>query len=146
MILAFASDDDKGLDGVLSYHFGKDVTVEPNPAAEAHNPGAIPQFIASKKAEVVFAGGMGPRAQQWFAQLGIRPITNVYGRIKDLIAQFLGNSANVPESSQTIQKSPHSEYEEVDRLKKGLSYLREVIADLNTRLSKLEARDKFGDK
>lgn len=156
MILAFASDDDKGLDGVLSYHFGrcpyytfveiegnevKNVTVEPNPAAESHNPGEIPQFIASKKAEVIFAGGMGPRAQEWFTQLGVKPIINAYGRIKDLISQFLGNPVNIPEGPHTLQKSPpYKENEEIDRLKKELSYLREVVADLNTRLRNLEVK------
>ena len=69
MILAFASDDDRGLDSVVSYHFGrcpfytfveiegnevKNVFVEPNPGAQSHNPGEIPRYIAGKGANASF--------------------------------------------------------------------------------------------
>lgn len=75
MILAFATDDNRGLESMVSYHFGrcpyytfveidggkvKDVAVEPNPGAEQHAPGVIPEFVAGHGAKVVFAGGMGP--------------------------------------------------------------------------------------
>jgi len=158
MILAFASDDNKGLDGVLSYHFGRcpfytfveikgnevrNVVVEPNPGAESHNPGDIPQYVAGKSANMVFAGGMGPRAQEWFTQLGVKPVIGIYGRIKDIVEQVIKE----PIKTDTAMPSnhPHSEihYEEggneaIDRLKKEVSHIREVIAELNERLRKLE--------
>jgi len=156
MILAFASDDDKGLDGVLSYHFGrcpfytfievegnevKNVVVEPNPNAQSHNPGDIPQYVASKGANMVFAGGMGPRAQEWFAQLNIKPISGVYGKIRDIVEQVIKGPVEIAASSEEPHLETHqegSESDEIDRLKKEVSHLREVTAELNERLKKLE--------
>ena len=161
MILAFASDDNNGLDGVLSYHFGrcpyytfvevegkdvKNVFVEPNPSAETHNPGDIPQFIASKGANVVFAGGMGPRAQEWFAQLGVQPIAGAYGKIKDLITQFLNSIPEELPSTNTVPETPQiaegteSENKQIERLQKEVAHLREVIADINSRLQNIETK------
>ena len=37
----------------------------------AHQPGALPRFLAEKGANVIIAGGMGSRAQGLFAQQGI---------------------------------------------------------------------------
>ena len=90
--LAFASEDDSGLDSRISSHFGRcpyytfvdvegrkvmNVEVKANPYFDAHMPGAIPQFIASEGAKVVFAGGMGPRAVEKFNGLDIQPIGEV---------------------------------------------------------------------
>jgi predicted Fe-Mo cluster-binding NifX family protein len=40
----------------------------------AHQPGVLPQWLHEQGAEVIIAGGMGRRAQQLFAQNGIRVI------------------------------------------------------------------------
>ncbi len=37
----------------------------------AHQPGVLPQWLASQGADVVLAGGMGRRAQQLFAEHGV---------------------------------------------------------------------------
>jgi predicted Fe-Mo cluster-binding NifX family protein len=38
----------------------------------AHEPGVLPKWLAEQKADFILAGGMGTRAQQLFAQQGIK--------------------------------------------------------------------------
>ena len=49
----------------------------------------MPQFIANEGANVIVAGGMGPRAIGWFERLGVQPITGVSGRVKDVLDEYL---------------------------------------------------------
>jgi len=102
--IAFASEENAGLDGFLSHHFGrcpyyvfveiedgkaKNVKVKENPYFQSHVPGAVPQFIASEGAKVIIAGGMGPRAIDLFRRLGIKPITGVSGKVRDVLNDYL---------------------------------------------------------
>jgi len=102
--VAIASDDDRGLDAEMSAHFGrcpfftlalvedgavKEVKVAPNPNAQAHVPGAMPVFIRDLGANVILAGGMGPRAVQMFQQFGIEVATGVMGRVGAVLDAFL---------------------------------------------------------
>ncbi len=88
--IAFASEENVGLDSRLPHRFGrcphyvfveiedgeiKNVEVKENPYFTSHMPKAIPQFIADERAKVIIAGGMGPRAIDWFRRLGIQPVT-----------------------------------------------------------------------
>ncbi|OQX52365.1 MAG: hypothetical protein B5M53_08725 [Candidatus Cloacimonas sp. 4484_209] len=156
MIIAFSSDDNRGLDGVLAYHFGrcpyftfvevdgekiKQVTVQENPYVNSHEPGEVPQYIHNKGAEMIVAGGMGPRAQEWFTNLGVKPIAGAYGKIRDLIGAIIQGPAEISTPSTAIEQH-HStgESDESERLKKEVVHLREVIADLNERLKKLEKK------
>ncbi len=159
MILAFAADDDRGLEGMVSYHFGrcpyyvfvevdggeiKRVWAEPNPGAQNHQPGQVPQFVASKGAKVIFAGGMGPRAQDWFAQLGVEPVVGVYGKIGEILKKFLeqqGVSA-VDRVEEEISHHEHEEHQDeaLHRIEKELEYIRRVLADLDERISRLEKK------
>lgn len=98
--IAFATDTPEGLDGIVAQHFGrcpfytfvdvengevKDWLVVENPAASEHSPGQIPQFVADQGAHIIVAGGMGPRAQEWFLKLGIKPYIRVSGSVKDVL-------------------------------------------------------------
>jgi predicted Fe-Mo cluster-binding NifX family protein len=102
--IAFASDENRGLESSLAYHFGRcpyyvfaeireghinTVETKGNPYYDNHVPGAVPQFIAECGAEVMIAGGMGPRALNLFRQLGIQPITGVSGKVKDALNSYL---------------------------------------------------------
>ena len=160
MIVAFATDDNRELDAVVSYHFGrcpyytfveiegnriKRVFTEPNPGAGSHQPGEVPQFLAGKGVSVVFAGGMGPRAQQWFTQLGIQPITGVYGKVRDILNRFMEQlpQQTVPVETEEPPKSPQETRDENDplhRIEKELAYIREVLAELASRVEKLEKK------
>jgi len=80
-LIAVASEDSSGLDGEVSAHFGRcpfyvlvhvngDTVVRSqvaaNPHFDEHRPGMMPQFIHSLGADVIIAGGMGPRAIDMF--------------------------------------------------------------------------------
>ena len=110
MKIAFASEEDKGLESRIAYHFGrcsyyvfvevengqiKSVETKRNPYFNSHTPGVVPEFIASQGAKVIVAGGMGPRAIDWFNRLGVQPITGVSGVIRDVLNDYLaGKLAN----------------------------------------------------
>ena len=104
MRIAFAVDENKGLESKLSQHFGrcpyyifvdvegnkvKKVETKRNPFYEGHAPGLVPQFIAEQGANVIIAGGMGWRAIEWFRKLGIKPITTEVKRIGEILNEYL---------------------------------------------------------
>ena len=102
--IALSSEDGSGLEGSVSAHFGRCpfytfVNVEGqrivgsevvrNPYFPSHQPGVIPQFIHSQKADVMIAGGMGPRAIDFFNQFGIDVATGVQGKVRDAVEAYL---------------------------------------------------------
>lgn len=54
-----------------------------------HQPGFLPKFLHEKGIHCVITGGMGPRAQTLFQQLGIEPVIGVQGEIDDVIRRYL---------------------------------------------------------
>jgi predicted Fe-Mo cluster-binding NifX family protein len=66
-----------------------DQTVIPNPG---HQPGFLPRFLAEKGVNCVIAGGMGPRAQNLFAEQGINTIIGVTGPVAEAIESYLSGS------------------------------------------------------
>ena len=108
VVIAFAAEDDRGLEGMLAGHFGRcpyyvfvrvrgrevgDVEVRENPFFQGHEPGVVPQFVASEGANVIIAGGMGQRAVEWFQRLGVQPVTVVGGKIRDVLGEYLSGRA-----------------------------------------------------
>jgi len=102
--IALASEDGSGLEGILSAHFGRCpfytfVNVEgdrilgfevvKNPYFPNHEPGVIPQYIHSQKANVMIAGGMGPRAIDFFNQFGIDVATGAQGKVREVVEAYL---------------------------------------------------------
>jgi predicted Fe-Mo cluster-binding NifX family protein len=75
--------------GTLCMHFGhcesfalidvdeqtKQIIKSEAVAAPEHQPGLLPPWLAERGANLIIAGGMGSRAQDLFAQQGIRVIT-----------------------------------------------------------------------
>lgn len=53
-----------------------------------HQPGFIPQFLHQKGVECIVAGGMGMRAQGFFAEAGIQTILGASGNINDVIEKL----------------------------------------------------------
>ncbi len=111
--ISFASDEDKGLESTLAHHFGrcryyifvdvengeiKNIETKENPYFESHEPGVVPRFIAEQKADVIVAGGMGPRAIEWFEKLNVKPITTTPKRIKDILESYLKGHLSGAES------------------------------------------------
>ncbi len=169
MILAFSTDDDGGLEGVLSYHFGrcpyytfvdvegaeiKDVRAVPNPFYEDHGePGQVPSFIRSQAAQVIIAGGMGPRAISFFQQFGIEAITGASGRVKDAVELYLkGSLAGAEpcnESPNRVSPGPGKiplpggfEGGETSRLQEEVGASRRQLAEAQKRLAMLEQKKK----
>ncbi|MBN1883106.1 MAG: NifB/NifX family molybdenum-iron cluster-binding protein [Deltaproteobacteria bacterium] len=102
--IACAADDGGGLNAELSAHFGRcpyyvmvtvekenitDVSVVENPHYENHQPGVMPRFISSLGADVIIAGGMGPRAVDLFHSLNIDVVSGIIGRVEDVVRAFL---------------------------------------------------------
>ncbi|RLJ00512.1 MAG: dinitrogenase iron-molybdenum cofactor biosynthesis protein [Candidatus Aenigmatarchaeota archaeon] len=104
MKIAFASEENKGLESTLSCHLGrcpyylfveienndiKNVEIKENPFFNRHEPGIIPQFIVKQKVDVIIAGGMGPRAMSWFEKLKVKTIITKPRKIKDILKDYL---------------------------------------------------------
>jgi len=103
--IIIAAEDNMGLNSQVSAHFGrcpyytlveieddeiKKVSNVENPYYISHGkPGLAPNFIKQQGAEVIIAGGMGPRAIEFFNQLGIEAVTGASGRIADVINSYL---------------------------------------------------------
>ncbi len=157
MRICFTSDQANGLDSVMSYHFGhcpyfvivdvdengnisKVESIE-NPLANEHNPGDLPGFMKSKNVDIIITGGMGPKAQQYFVDYGIKPVIGAYGKVKDVLEEYLQKKITfVPQNSEHSERSAEQkgENEEVERLKKEVAAIREQLAELKSIIRKLE--------
>jgi len=103
-VIAVAGEDDRGLDGEVSQHFGRcpayvlveteggrvtGARVERNPHFGDHQPGQMPVFIRSLGPQVVIAGGMGPRAVDMFSEFGIEVVTGAGGNVRRVVEAYL---------------------------------------------------------
>ena len=103
--LALACEDNQGLDGQISQHFGrcpsylivdvegnevKKSEVVANPYFTKHIPGKVPQFIKEQGAQVMIAGGMGPKAIDMFTTFGIEVVTGAVGNAGNVLQAYLG--------------------------------------------------------
>ena len=102
MKLGVVMDDDKGLEGNISDHFGqckffliididdqqkiKGAKVVPNPVAHC---GAVDEMLKHKISHVI-AGGMGMGPQQKFMNAGVE-IFGYSGKAKDAVNELLSN-------------------------------------------------------
>jgi len=58
-----------------------------------HEPGLLPEWISQKGVNCVIAGGMGSRAQQLFAQRGVKVVTGAQGEYpREVVQQYLKGS------------------------------------------------------
>ena len=103
MRIAVPCEDERGLDSSVSTHFGRAkyyvlVDVEGVRISswkvvevpfEEHGPGDIPNFLRQNGVDLVLAYGMGPRAQGFFAQMGIKVITGVHGNVGESVRAYL---------------------------------------------------------
>lgn len=62
-----------------------------------HRPGFLPQFLSEKGVSCIIAGGMGPRAQNLFAQKNIQTITGVRGTVEETIQKFINQDLEAGE-------------------------------------------------
>jgi predicted Fe-Mo cluster-binding NifX family protein len=107
--ISFACDDNSGLQAQLSGHFGrcpyytlvdvegseiKGVNVIENPYFNNHVPGQVPHFIKDQNANVMIAGGMGPRAIDLFSSFGIEVATGISGQVSDILTAYLSGKVS----------------------------------------------------
>jgi predicted Fe-Mo cluster-binding NifX family protein len=107
MRVAIAAEDNKGLDGMVSHHFGRCpyfliVNVEEgeilgediveNPYYAGHEPGMVPEFIRNQSAEVMISGGMGPRAIAFFEDFDIATATGASGTARETLERYLAGA------------------------------------------------------
>ena len=67
-------------------------------ANPGHHPGYLPQFLHQKGVGCIIAGGMGRRAEDLFAQVGIKIIVGVSGSIKEVIDKIIKGTLEGGES------------------------------------------------
>ena len=111
--IAIACEDNKGLAGEVSHHFGRcpfyvlietegekcvNARVTANPYYGNHQPGQMPMYLRDMGANVILAGGMGPRAVQMFEQFGIEVATGAVGKVGRVLHAYLsgGLTGTVP--------------------------------------------------
>ena len=102
--IALACEDNQGLDGQISQHFGrcpyyllvevegseiKKTDAVDNPYYDDHIPGMVPKFINEQGVNVMVAGGMGPRAIDMFSNFGIEVITGAVGNTGNVLQAYL---------------------------------------------------------
>lgn len=157
MKIAFATDDNMGLDSVLSHHFGrcpyyivvemvekeiKNVQAVKNPFYESHGQtGEVPNFIHSLGADVIIAGGMGPKAIGVFQHLGIQAFTGASGIVENVLKDYMNNKIDgaVPCSDhESLPNNEAHEHNEAERLKEEMVALRRDLAKAQDTLKKLE--------
>jgi len=121
MRVAISCDGGGGLEGLVSPHFGRcshfllidlegagirSAREVPNPLADGHGPGQVPQFMASHQVEVMLSGGMGRRAIAAFEELGIEAVTGASGSARRALESYLGGAL---QGSDPCLESRHGE-------------------------------------
>jgi len=121
--IALACDDNQGLDGQISQHFGRcpyylivdvdgDEIVKTdtiaNPYYTQHTPGMVPKFINEQGAHVMIAGGIGPRAIDLFASMGIEVVSGIAGNAGDVVQSYLKGEVSGVEECGHDHPAGHS--------------------------------------
>jgi len=154
--IAISSEDNRGLDSVVSPHFGRcpyfvlidvegrevcAVNAVENPYYGNHQPGQVPGFIHQQEANVMLAGGMGGRAIQFFQQLGIQAATGATGTVRMSLERYLGGGLTEAEPCASSEAHQHGEspYEQDDvgRIREEADMLEAQLREVEDRLNKL---------
>ncbi|UCH07323.1 MAG: NifB/NifX family molybdenum-iron cluster-binding protein [Deltaproteobacteria bacterium] len=120
--IAMACEDSHGLSGQLSQHFGRcpyylivDVEGEnvigtdsiSNPYYHNHVPGMVPKFINEQGVNVMIAGGIGPRAIDLFASMGIEVVSGATGNAGEVLHAYLRGEISGVEACQHDHPGGH---------------------------------------
>jgi predicted Fe-Mo cluster-binding NifX family protein len=121
--IALACEDNQGLSGQMSQHFGRcpyylivDVEGDEikktdsvnNPYYNNHVPGMVPQFINEQAVNVMIAGGMGPRAIDMFSNLGMEVVTGAIGNVGNVLQAYLRGEISGVEPCQHDYPGAHN--------------------------------------
>jgi len=159
MRIAISSDNNSGLDSIVSPHFGrcpyftlvdvqgeevKAVNAVDNPYYGNHRPGQVPAFINSHDVNVMLTGGMGRRAILYFEQFGIQSATGAGGTVRQALERYLGGelqgAAPCRESATHAHEHDDGAYEkdEIGRLREEADMLRQQLDEATARLGQLK--------
>ena len=70
--------------------------VVPSPV---HEPGLLPRFLGERGVNCIIAGGMGPSAQNLFAQQNISVVIGASGSTDDVVASYLAGDLELGDSA-----------------------------------------------
>ncbi len=73
-----------------------------------HEPGFLPGYLAQKGVSVIIAGGMGPRAQNLFADENIETCVGITGLVAEAVQNYLDGNLRPGVSSCEHQNGGHS--------------------------------------
>jgi predicted Fe-Mo cluster-binding NifX family protein len=122
MRIAVSSENNQGLESIVSPHFGRcpyyilvdvegrdvgEVRAIENPFFGQHQPGQVPGFIQSQGVDVMLTGGMGRRAIGFFQQFNIEPVTGAQGTVAQALEQYLGGALSEAEPCAESKKHHH---------------------------------------
>lgn len=161
MRIAVSADDPRGLDSIVSPHFGRcpyyiliDLEGEEvrhtqavaNPFHGRHQPGQVPAFIHAQGVDVMLTGGMGGRAVGFFRQYGIEPVTGAMGSVRQALEAYLSGATRGAEPCHESSEHGHGEppaegaYEQDDvgRLREEAELLQRQMDELTARLKRLK--------
>lgn len=172
MRIAVSADDARGLESVVSPHFGRcpcfvlvDVEgqevcgtdVVENPYYGSHQPGQVPGFISQHDVDVMLTGGMGRRAVTFFEQFGIEAVTGASGSVRHSLQRYLGGAlegaqpcresmehAGIEEGVTDDSATDDLAYEEdeIGRLRDEAGMLQDQLAEVMERLQALSSSEQ----
>lgn len=157
MRIAISAEGDRGLDSVVSPHFGRcpsyvlvdveggkaqELRVLDNPYYAQHVPGQVPAFIRDQEVDVMLTGGMGWRAIALFEEYGIEAVTGAQGTVRRALEGYLGGELRGVQPCEEGHAHPPTdagcEQDELGRLQEELTMLRQQMAQTLDHLDKLE--------
>lgn len=161
MRIAVSADDGRGLESVVSPHFGRcpwfvlvdvegqevrDVRAIANPFYGDHQPGQVPGFVHAQGADVMLTGGMGGRAIAFFQEYGIEPVTGAYGTVRTALEQYLGGALrgaapcaeSVAHGHGELPAEGEYEKDEIGRLREEAELLQQQLNEVMERLRGLK--------
>ncbi len=143
--VAVSADDGRGLDSIVSPHFGRcpyyvlveladrevnDVAAIENPYYGQHQPGQVPQFIYEQGVDVMLTGGMGQRAIRFFERYGIQAVTGASGTVGRSLERYLGGALADAEPCRESVEHAHDELTAYDPFEKDQQQLDEATSRL----------------
>jgi len=160
MRVAVSAEDPRGLESVVSPHFGRCpyyvlvdlderrvecVEAVENPFYAEHQPGQVPRFIHGQGANVMLAGGMGRRALGLFQEYRIEAVTGASGTVRYALEQYLqGTLLGAAPCRESIEHAHEEtpagdvyEQDELGRLREEADMLRQQLDDVVARLDEL---------
>jgi predicted Fe-Mo cluster-binding NifX family protein len=88
--------------------------------------------------DVIVTGGMGPKAQEFFQSYGIEVFTGTYGKVKDVLEEYLHGEVKYTEKAE--HQCEEEENKDLRMLKEEVADLRRQIADLKNLIKEMKEK------